>query len=123
MEVAKTAWLQIVASAESMWAVMSWGVSKKQYTEYNGMPALCLRVSGLKHKGWVYVCLDEGADTYEIHLLDTSRRPKAGTKPIQDVYFDQLGNLIDSLVERGDYSEEEYRQKALRDSAAKFKSA
>ena len=69
MEVATTIWQQIRATL-TMPEIWSWGVSKKIATEYNGKPALQLRVSGLQHKGWAVIALDYGRDVYEVYLLN-----------------------------------------------------
>ena len=85
--------------------VMSWGVSKRIATVYNDMATLALRVSGVLHKGWVYVSLDEGRNVY-VH---------------DEVYCEDLGGLIDSLVERKmEWTDEEYKKLALADSEKKL---
>lgn len=97
----------------------SWGVSHRGYGFYNQMPTLMLKVSGLMHKGWVYISLNEGRDTYEIRLLNDNKN--IVTRTLEDVYFDQLGTLVDSMVERpAGMSNEEYYQKAMEDSKAKM---
>ena len=74
--------------------VMSWGVSKRMATVYNDMATLALRVSGVLHKGWV-----------------------------DEVYCEDLGGLIDSLVEREtEWTDEEYKKLALADSERKWNS-
>ena len=74
------------------------------------MPALALHVHGYEHEGWVIVSLNEGADTYEVELADEQFYAKEGSR-VEDVYCDQLGSLIDTMVERGTCSEEEYKAK------------
>lgn len=49
--------------------VMSWGICKRMAMVYDGMATLALQVSGVLHKGWVYISLDEGRDCYIITLL------------------------------------------------------
>ena len=71
------------------------------------MPALALHVHGFEHEGWVIISLNEGADTYEVELTDEQFYAKDGSR-VEDVYCDQLGTLIDTMVERGTCSEEEY---------------
>lgn len=91
----------------------SWGVSKLNYCYYNEMPTLCMKVNGCLHKGWVYISLDEGADTYEVRLLDLK---KTEVQCVTDVYCDNMGSLIDGLVERATgISTEEYREYILRE--------
>lgn len=120
LNVAKTIWNQIKASVESMWVLYSWGVSKKVYREYNGMATLALRVTGLLHKGWVYISYNEGKDLYEVRLMTTRHTLKNGTKVYEEVYGEDLGGLIDSIVERGNCSEDEYYKKAMKDSERKM---
>lgn len=71
------------------------------------MPALALHVQGFEHTGWVIISLNEGADTYEVELTDEQFYAKEGSR-VEEVYCDQLGTLIDIMVERGTCSEEEY---------------
>ena len=116
-EIANTAWQQLFWSVQ-MPVVMSWGVSKKCYTTYQGMPTLMLRVSALIHKGWVYVSLNEGTDTYEVRLMDTKHKCK---KTVEDVYCDNLGCIIDELIEKpSTMTDEEYHEKAMADSNKKM---
>ena len=56
-------------------------------------------VVGFQYKGWVEVIYDEGHDTFRVVLRKTG-------KTVEDVYFDELVNVIDSLVERTDDYEE-----------------
>ncbi len=77
-----------------MW---SWGFnSPTRLAEDRG---LAFKVQGYKYKGWVKVMYDEGLDTFSVILKKTG-------KVVEDVYFDELVNVIDSLVERtADYEE------------------
>lgn len=94
----------------------SWGVSKVGYAEYKGMPSLTLYVSGLLHTGKVIVSLNEGADLYEVRLVKKNKV----IKTITDVYFDQLGYVIDANVERDpSINEDEYYKMAMADSEIK----
>lgn len=115
--VAKTAYNQIFASVSknTFWC---WGVSKVQYCFYNDMPTLMLRVSGLVHKGWVYVSLNEGKDVYEVHLLNTRKTLK---ESVLEVYCDELGSMIDHLIEKPvSMTDKEYAEGAMKDSAKKI---
>ena len=101
--------------------VMSWGVYKRIATIYNDMATLALLVSGVLHKGWVYVSLDEGRDCYIITLLSVDRETVVGVR--DEVYCEELGSVIDSLVERKqEWTDEEYRKLALEDSDKKMNS-
>lgn len=97
---------------------LTWGVSKRLATIYKGMATLKLRVSGAIHKGWVYISLNQGTDTYEITLTDVHGNIK---NELTDIYFDQLGTLIDSLVERpANMTDNEYTKIAMADSKKKL---
>lgn len=86
-----------ITALTPMTVFFSWGVSKVRYTEYNGMASLVLTVNGFLHQGLVVVALDEGSDTYIVYCLDDNLNEVAKE---EDVYFDQLGNIIDRMVER-----------------------
>lgn len=99
--------------------VMSWGVYKRIATVYNDMATLALLVSGVLHKGWVYVSLDEGRDCYIITLLSVDRETVVGVR--DEVYCEELGSVIDSLVERKqEWTDEEYKKLAMEDSEKKL---
>lgn len=99
--------------------VMSWGVSKRIATVYEDMATLALRVSGVLHDGWVYVSLDEGRDVYIVTLLSADK-----SKVVQvcdEVYCEELGSVIDNLVERKtEWTDEEYRKLAMADNERKL---
>ena len=116
MAVAKTIWQQIRATL-NVYEIMSWGCSKRIATEYNGMPALQIRVTGLQHKGWVFICLNYGKDAYEVYFVNVRGNVK---EHLEEVYSDNLGYVLDRHIERGDYSTERYKKLALADSARKF---
>ena len=116
-EVANEAYKQLFWSIDRV-TYMSWGVSKLQYTFYEEMPSLLLRVSGMLHKGYVIVSLDEGADAYVVTLMTVRKVVK---KSMKDIYCDTLGSTIDELIERpAGMNDETYRNKALQDSAKKM---
>ena len=117
LSVAKTIDAQVRASVESVWAYFSWGVSKKIATEYNGMPALQYRVSGVYHKGWVFIAYNYGTDLYDITLVSVRGKVK---NTITDVYADQLGFILDMYIERGTTDGETYAKRAFADSRAKM---
>lgn len=101
------------------WTFGSWGVSMRMCTTYKDMPTLMLHVSGLLHKGWVYISLDESSDCYIVTLMNENHKVM---KTINDVYCDNLGTIIDGLVEKpSDTTTQEYRNMALKDSEAKWK--
>lgn len=83
--------LQILRS--QLMIMWSWGFnSPTRLPENRG---LAFKVQGYKYKGWVEVAYNEGLDTFSVNLKKTG-------KTVEDVYFDELVNVIDSLVERTD---------------------
>lgn len=106
-EIATTALNQIRMSAKpNVW--FSWGVAKVFATLFNGKPALSLLVDARLLKGFVFVVLDEGRDLYDIYTCDVKMNDDGDeTKKIADgVYCDQLGDIIDTAIERGENWEE-----------------
>ena len=96
---------------------MSWGAHSYMATVYSNMPALCFRVSGCLHKGWVVICYNEGTDLYDIYYLNTRRT----LKDFQTgVCCDVLGPVIDAKIERPlGISDDKYFKMAIRDSRNK----
>ena len=118
MATAKTIEQQILWSINK-WEYLSWGISKKVAIEYEGMATLALRVSGAVHKGWVFISLNEGMDCYEVRLLNVARTKVKRT--LEEVYCDNLGEVLDGLIERkSEWTDEQYKNKAARDSARKM---
>jgi len=116
-EKANTMFKQLFWSIDK-WTYGSWGVSKRMYTFYKDMPTLILRVSGLIHKGWVYISLDEGSDCYIITLLNVRYTV---IKTVDNIYCDSLGEVIDGLIEKSPkLTDSEYRTKAMKDSERKW---
>ena len=99
---------------------MSWEVSKRMATIYENRATLALRVSGVLHKGWVYISLDEGRDCYVITLLSPDKKKVASVR--DEVYCEELGCVIDNLVERKEeWTDKEYEKLAMADSEQKMK--
>ena len=70
--------------------VFSWGFNNpKRLPDDKG---LRFNVEGFKYSGVVEVIYNIGSDLFEVHLSD-------GTK-VEDVYLDNLVEVIDSLVEK-----------------------
>ncbi len=68
------------------------------------MPALTFKVNGRLYKGTIIIALNS-ADYYEVYLQSGKK-----TSLINDeVYFDDLGDVIDEHIERGK-DREEYNQ-------------
>lgn len=83
--------------------VMSWGFHKA----FALQDGLGFRVQGFLFTGIVRVHYDEGSDTFNVRL---ERRDGSLYKERQDVYFDELVNVIDGLVERCPDYENRVRQ-------------
>ena len=80
--------LQILRS--QLMVVFSWGFHRPTALPDNS--GLAFQVEGFKYKGMVKVIYNVGADLFEIHLDDGSIE--------EDVYADQLIDVIDGMVER-----------------------
>jgi len=71
---------------------MSWGVSRRLNFSNK---ALCLLVNGRYFKSWVVITLDYN-DTYTVSFLKKDLTVKT---QIQEVYCDQLNEIIDDAIE------------------------
>ncbi len=71
-----------------MW---SWGFNSP--TKLADNRGLAFKVEGYKYKGWVEVLYEEALDTFIVILKKTGKK-------VEDVYLDELVNVIDGLVER-----------------------
>ncbi|MCL2311913.1 MAG: hypothetical protein FWC41_05430 [Firmicutes bacterium] len=105
-EIANEIYRQIKATF-NINVLWSWGISMQKAMIYRNMPSLGLGVNGYKHKGWVIISLNEGKDLYNIYLLNESQNV---TQVIEDVFCEDL-EILDSLIETGDMSEQEYKDK------------
>ena len=74
--------------------VFSWGFHRP--TSLPNDEGLAFKVSGFKHKGWVFVRYNEGKDLFDVELRGNDMTI---IRLIEDVYFDQLVNVIDHAVE------------------------
>lgn len=100
MNVAKTAKEQLFGMTPTM-VIMSWGVSGMYATVFKDMPALMLKVNGRLFNGFVVIALN-GSDYYEVYLNNENE-----TRLVSDeVCLDELGELIDRHIERGDNKKE-----------------
>lgn len=87
--------------------MMSWGASKFQAVAENQIKGvnenylggLLFYVRGMKHKGHVFVTLALD-DTYTVTIGHVKKGIINPKNQINDVYFDQLGEIIDGLIER-----------------------
>ena len=75
--------------------VFSWGFHRP--TALPDDKGLAFKVDGFKYKGWVFVKYNEGKDLFDIELCGNDMTI---ISVIEDVYFDQLVNVIDHAVER-----------------------
>lgn len=82
--------LQILRSR--LMVVISWGFHRPTALPDNR--GLAFQVEGFKYTGTVKVIYNEGTDLFEVHLEDGRIE--------EDVYLDQLVDIIDSMVERTD---------------------
>lgn len=99
--------------------IMSWGISKRIATVYQDRATLALRVSGVLHKGWVYVSLDEGRDCYVVTLLSADKSKVIKVR--DEVYCEELGSAIDNLAERKErWTDDMYKKLAFADSERKL---
>ena len=80
--------------------LLSWGINLETVGPVtNGLE---FHVEGFIHKGKVKVELNEGRDLFEITLVDDLG---VIVKRIEDIYLDELVNIIDRNVERtNDYN-------------------
>jgi hypothetical protein len=99
MEMAKYIYSILRTQLNIIW---SWGFNSPIAVE-NG---LYFKVEGFLHKGRVKVIYNEGKDLFNITLLDKGN----SVKQVEDVYFDQLVDIIDGLVERTNDYENKVKQ-------------
>ena len=103
LETAETIRRQLVAGSPTN-VILSWGPEQFVATTLKGMAALKFKVNGRLHKGYVVIAYNE-ADYYEIYLMDMDKNI---VKCVSDeVYCDELSDVIDTAIERG-YDDEEY---------------
>lgn len=87
---------------------MSWGISDKAATEFEGMAALAFNVNGFRHRGGVVVALNEAKDLYECYFLNEKGE---AVNVVEDVYLDELVSVLDREIETGDEDEKTYTEK------------
>lgn len=71
----------------------SWGVESKINYFNKG---LLLKVNGAVHTGWVLISLSF-MDLYDVYLFETGK--KLIKKSVKEIYFDQLLEIADGLIE------------------------
>lgn len=67
----------------------------------NYLGGLLFYVRGMKHKGHVFVSLALN-DTYTVSIGNVVKGQMKLKKQVNEVYFDQLGEIIDELIEKQD---------------------
>ena len=106
IRVATTIWQQLKNFTDFS-VLWSWGIHKVRPATLGSQAGLAFDVNGFQYKGTVIIKLDEGADLYDICLVQDGKL----TIVISEVYFDELGSIIDDIVERRQgMSDEEYGQ-------------
>ena len=109
--------LQQLAGTTAVNVFSSWGVSKMHETQIvmpvNGMDfamaALVMQVNGFNFKGKRYVALDEESDYYRIYLEKDGKL----IEEKYDIGFEELGGILDDLIETGGLTKEVYHKKVL----------
>lgn len=103
MQTANTIAQQLLATTRQN-VLFSWGAFYGfRAAIYKDMAALKFRVNGRLFQGDVIIAYNEN-DTYEIYLQD-----KDGTRLVKDdVYFDEMSDVIDVAIERGENKAEYY---------------
>jgi hypothetical protein len=99
--IANTIWKQICAG--EMIKVWSWGVplnSRAGEQNKDGSGSLHFKVNGQKFKGTVIVKYRPVPDDYVIEFVKIKGTERIVEHTIEDVYCDQLTELIDEYVEK-----------------------
>lgn len=103
MQIANEAARQLLATTPKN-VLFSWGAFYGfRATIYKDMAALKFRVDGRLFQGDVIIAYNEN-DTYEIYLKNADGERKVK----DDVYFDEMSEVIDVAIERGDNKAEYY---------------
>ena len=97
MQIANEAARQLLATTPKN-VLFSWGAFYGfRATIYRDMAALKFRVNGRLFQGDVIIAYNEN-DTYEVYLKNAD-----GVRMVKDdVYFDEMSEVIDVAIERGD---------------------
>ena len=116
--------LQQLAGTTDASVFWSWGVSQMYATQIvmpvNGMnfamAALVMNVNGFYFKGKLYIALDEGSDYYRIYCEKNGKLKEEH----HDIGVEELGTTLDSVIETGGLSMEEYKTKVFKRYSLKF---
>lgn len=103
MQIANTIAQQLLATTKQG-VFLSWGAFYGfRAAIYKDMAALKFRVNGRLFQGDVIIAYNEN-DTYEIYLKNQD-----GERLVKDdVYFDEMSDVIDVAIERGENQNEYY---------------
>lgn len=105
-------WQQVKVSA-SPYVIGSWCVTQlyAQEITYNNihMAALVMQVDGFNFSGFALVALNDGKDLYDIFTAETEDAELICHQT--DVYCDSLAHALDTLIEKGDLTEEQYERR------------
>ena len=123
LEIAKTI-IQQLAGTTDVSVFWSWGVSQMYASQIvmpvNGMnfamAALVMNVNGFNFKGKLYIALDEGSDYYRIYCEKNGKLKEEH----HDIGVEELGTTLDSVIETGGLSMEEYKTKVFKRYSLKF---
>lgn len=85
--------------------VLSWGFHRPMTLPDD--KGLAFKVDGFKHRGWVFVKYNDGKDLFDVELRGNDMTI---ISVIEDVYFDQLVNVIDNAVEHTENYEEQVKE-------------
>ena len=80
------------------------------------MAALVMNVNGFYFKGKLYIALDEGSDYYRIYCEKNGKLKEEH----HDIGVEELGTTLDSVIETGGLSMEEYKTKVFKRYSLKF---
>ena len=72
---------------------------------------LRFHVNGFRHRGWCEVVYNEGSDLFSFCTYGIKGKIK---HVVEEVFFDNLVNVIDAAVETGRMSDEEYKSKVTK---------
>lgn len=109
-QVAQTIYQQIKQTATTM-IIFSWGANNFIATVHNNMASLRFRVNGLQYKGYVVISYNEGTDLYEIYKMKV--RSKETTLAYKDVFAEDLGSILDRMIETGGQSYEQCKNEII----------
>lgn len=105
--VAKTIFHQMISGCDKS-AFCSWGadIVCRCYDAETHREGLQMRVNGLQLSGTVKIWYDYGTDTYCVETL----KEEGEAHTYNDIYCDELGEFLDGIIEKGNMTDDEYRE-------------